>query len=123
MKPATRNRNSVHMTAESEIAAKIDSAVANGTLLDYDSTPSHSITVRVTDQGGLSFDKPFVINLTNVNEAPNGATLTGTSVAENAANGAVVGTLAGTDPDAGTIFSYMLIDNAGGRFAREKLHL
>src|SRR5207244_356838 len=91
--------------------------VANGTLLDYDSTPSHSITVRVTDQGGLSIDKPFVINLTNVNEATNGATLTGTSVAENATNGAVVGALAGTDPDAGTIFSYTLIDNAGGRFA------
>src|SRR5262249_13447255 len=60
--------------------------VANGTLLDYESATSHAITVRVTDQGGLTFDKGFTIALTNVA----GVTLTGTSAAN---------TLTGTGED------------------------
>ena len=91
--------------------------VANGSALDYDTTPSHAITVRVTDQGGLTLDKAFTINLTNVNEAPSGASLSGGTVTENAANGTVVGTVTGSDPDAGASLSYSLLDNAGGRFA------
>ena len=42
--------------------------VADGTLLDYESATSHSVTVRVTDAGGLTYDETFTINLTNVNE-------------------------------------------------------
>jgi len=60
--------------------------VANGSLLDYDSAASHTITVRVTDQGGLVFDKAFTITLTNVA----GSTLTGTAGAN---------TLTGTGED------------------------
>jgi hypothetical protein len=44
--------------------------VANGTLLDYDTTASHTIVVRTTDQAGVTFDKTMTINLTNVNEGP-----------------------------------------------------
>ena len=44
--------------------------MADGTLLDYESATSHSVTVRVTDAGGLTYDETFTINLTNVNEAP-----------------------------------------------------
>jgi hypothetical protein len=39
-------------------------------LLDYESATSHSVTVRVTDAGGLTYDETFVINLINVYEAP-----------------------------------------------------
>ena len=75
--------------------------VANGTLLDYEAATSHDVTVRVTDQGGLTFDKTFTLALTNVNEAPTNATMSGGSVAENAANGTVVGTVTGVDPEPG----------------------
>ncbi|MEY9427047.1 hypothetical protein ABH975_002362 [Bradyrhizobium ottawaense] len=92
-------------------------SVANGALLDYETTNSHNITVRVTDQGGLTVDKTFTIGITNVNEAATGATLSANSVAENSANGTVVGTVSGTDPDAGATLSYSLANNAGGRFA------
>ena len=92
-------------------------SVAAGAVIDYESATSHNVTVRITDQGGLSFDKAFTITLTNVNEAPANATLTGGSVAENAANGTAVGTVAGVDPDAGNTFTYSLTANAGGRFA------
>jgi Ca2+-binding RTX toxin-like protein len=90
--------------------------VANGALLDHEGAASHSVVVRVTDQGGFTFDKSFALNVTDVNEAPTGAELTGGSVAENAANGTVVGTVAGVDPDAGATLTYALTDNAGGRF-------
>ncbi|WP_192871710.1 beta strand repeat-containing protein, partial [Variovorax sp. JS1663] len=39
-----------------------------------------------------------------------------TAVAENAAAGAVVGTVRGADVDAGETFTYSLVNNAGGRF-------
>ena len=54
-------------------------------LLDYESATSHAITVRVTDQAGLTFDKTFTIKVTNINEAPTNATLSGGTVAENSA--------------------------------------
>jgi hypothetical protein len=53
----------------------------------------------------------------NVNHAPTDATLIGGSVRGHAANGTHVGTVTGADPDAGNILSYLLLDDAGGRFA------
>ena len=44
--------------------------VAAGASLDYETATSHSVTVRATDQGGLSFSKSFTISVTGVNEAP-----------------------------------------------------
>ncbi|HBR50076.1 MAG TPA: hypothetical protein DEA71_08315, partial [Nitrospira sp.] len=90
--------------------------VANGTLLDYDTATSHTITVRVTDSGGLTYDETFTINLTNVNETPTDLSLSANTVAENAANGTVVGTVSGTDPDSGDTKTYSFTDSAGGRF-------
>ncbi len=91
--------------------------VADGSLLDYESAMSHSVTVRVTDSGGLTYDETFAINLTNVNEAPTALNLSGATVAENAVNGMVVGTVAVINPDAGDTHIYSLTSDAGGRFA------
>ena len=44
--------------------------VANGTLLNFEAAASHSVTVRVTDSGGLTYDETFTINLNDGNEAP-----------------------------------------------------
>ena len=35
-----------------------------------DPATSHNVTVRATDQDGLTFDQSFTIAVTNVNEAP-----------------------------------------------------
>jgi hypothetical protein len=91
--------------------------VANGTLLNYEGATSHDVTVRVIDQGGLTLDKVFTLNVANVNEAPTNTTLTGGAVAENATNGTAVGTVDAVDQDAGATLTYSLTDNAGGRFA------
>ena len=68
-----------------------------------------------TDQGGLFIDKSFTIAVTNVNEAPTGATLSG-SVQENAANGTVVGTISG-------ILLAMLMNNGGGAWDNAKKYI
>jgi hypothetical protein len=65
--------------------------VANSSLLNFESTPTSTIVVRTTDQGGLTFDKTVTINLTNVNEAPeldNTGNMTLTSITEDQTNNA-----------------------------------
>ena len=50
-----------------------DITVANSYLLDYESATSYTVTVRVTDAGGLTYDEVVTINLTDVveqNSAP-----------------------------------------------------
>ena len=91
--------------------------VANGSLLNFEAGTSHNVQVRVTDSAGNTFTKTIAVGVSNVNEAPTNVALSTSSVAENAANGAVVGALSATDPDAGESFTYTLLDNAGGRFA------
>lgn len=41
-----------------------------GSTLDYEAQGSYAVTVRSTDQGGLTYDKALTINLMDVNEAP-----------------------------------------------------
>ena len=74
--------------------------VANSTPLDFETTPTFSLTVRVTDNGAtpLSAQATITINLTNVNEAPVIGNFMFT-IPENSPNGTVVGTVSGTDPD------------------------
>ena len=48
---------------------------------DYEVANSYSVTVRVTDGGGLTYDETFTINVTDVNEAPTDITLSNASVA------------------------------------------
>ncbi len=44
--------------------------VADGTLLNFESSTQHSVTVTSTDANGLSLTQVFAIVVTNVNEAP-----------------------------------------------------
>lgn len=52
-----------------------------------------------------------------IGTAPTDAIWTGGTVAENAANGTVVGKVSGIDPDPFETLSYSLVSSAGGRFA------
>ncbi len=40
--------------------------VKAGAVLDFETTASQTVVIQVTDQGGLSYEKQFTINLTNV---------------------------------------------------------
>ncbi|WP_201862904.1 hypothetical protein [Microvirga soli] len=60
---------------------KIDGSqlrVNTGTLLDHEQAKSHSVRVKVTDQGGLSYEKSFVIDVDDVAQE----TVTGTAANE-----------------------------------------
>ena len=78
-----------------------------------------SIDVRVTatDDHGASIDDVFQLTTANTNDAPDDLSLSNASVNENVATGTVVGTVTGTDADAGDTLTYSLVDDAGGRFA------
>ncbi|MCP8940836.1 family 16 glycosylhydrolase [Alsobacter sp. SYSU M60028] len=89
--------------------------VVNGPL-DYESAASHDITVRVTDETGLSFDKSVRLAVTDVNEAPYGLALSSDHVAAGSATGAIVGLVTVQDPDAEDVPTLTLADDAGGRF-------
>ncbi|MCA9062796.1 MAG: DUF4347 domain-containing protein, partial [Planctomycetaceae bacterium] len=92
-------------------------AVKNGAVFDPINDPPRNITVRVTDSVGNTYDEIFTINPTPVNQTPTSLTFTPSVTAENAANGTVVGTAIGGDPDIGDTLTYSLIFDAGGRFA------
>ncbi|MDQ8023972.1 MAG: cadherin domain-containing protein, partial [Moraxellaceae bacterium] len=96
--------------------------VADGSLLDFESANSHSITVRATSADGSFSDEVFIISVADTNEGAIGSLsdsdASANAVAENAANGTTVGVTAlATDPDGSDTVSYSLTDNAGGRFS------
>ncbi|MBX9660986.1 MAG: tandem-95 repeat protein, partial [Nitrospiraceae bacterium] len=84
--------------------------VANSSLLDYETATSHSVTVRVTDSGGLTYDETFTINLTNVNEAPTGADAAVT-IAEDTSHTLTTANFGFSDVDAGDSLSAVRIDS------------
>ncbi len=101
--------------------------VANGATLDFETDKFHEITVEVTDKYGNTYVDTLHVTINDLaegqNQAPTGIALDSIEVVENAADGAVVGALDSSDPDAGDSATYSLLDDAGGRFAINGDHL
>ena len=92
---------------------------ANGVLLDYESSTSHSISVRVTDAEGGTYDETITISLINVNDAPvitsnGGAATAAINVDENTTS---VTTVTSTDVDGGTASYSIIGGNDAGLFS------
>ena len=94
--------------------------VNSSAALDFETTPSFSLTVEATDDGSppLSASTTVTINVTDVNEnqapVPSGGPF---SLPENSLNGTSVGTVAANDPDAGQTHTFAIIGgNTGGAF-------
>ncbi len=87
--------------------------------LNYEVIQSVALIIRVVDNGNpaLSAQATVTVLLTNVNETP--AITGGTfSLAENSPNGTAVGSVSGSDPDAGQTLTYSIVSgNTGGAFA------
>ncbi|MBK9308524.1 MAG: hypothetical protein IPM58_15915 [Nitrospira sp.] len=82
------------------------------------STATRQVTFELTDgDGGTATPATKLVNVQATNDAPTDLSLSSNTVAENAANGTVVGIVSGTDPDSGDTKTYSLTDTAGGRFA------
>ena len=99
--------------------------VKDGSRLDFETSPTHEIKLRVTDSHGLSTEKSFTIHVLDMADLPPPADshvpvdvlISGNWIVENAKSGTVIGLLHTIDPDQGDSFTYDLINNAAGRFA------
>jgi VCBS repeat-containing protein len=80
---------------------------------NYEVKSSYSVRVRTTDQDGLWYEKAFTVTINNLNETPTNIALSANAINENVDANTVVGTLSGTDPDAGNTFTYSLVAGAG----------
>ncbi|WP_350333054.1 cadherin domain-containing protein [Coralliovum pocilloporae] len=85
-------------------------SVADGSKLDHESDASHTVTVLSTSSDGSTSSETFTINVGDVNEGPTDISISGDTVAENAA-GATVGTLSTTDEDVGDTHTYTVSDS------------
>jgi methionine-rich copper-binding protein CopC len=83
---------------------------------NFENKSSYSLRVRSTDNGvpALSFDKQFMITVTNANEAPTAIALTNSAIDENAPAATVIGTLSSSDPDMPDSFSYSIVAGLDG---------
>jgi hypothetical protein len=68
----------------------VDGQLRTAAAFDFETANTFLIRVLSADQGGLSYEKPFTITVTDVNEAPTGVSLTNatTSIAENTSTAA-----------------------------------
>ncbi len=84
--------------------------VADSSQLDFETTSTFNLTVKVTDDGigHLSDTAVITINLSDVNELPVITNQTFT-LPENSLNGSIVGTVFATDSDAGDNLSFSII--------------
>jgi len=86
--------------------------VNTSSALDYESVPSFSLYIQVSD-GLHSASDNVTVTLNNVNEAPSDLNLSVSSVNENVAGNTTTGTLSTTDVDAADTFTYTLVAGIG----------
>ena len=85
--------------------------LTTATALDYETTPSYTLAVTVTDDGipALSATASVTVDLLDVNEAPSLAdSVGGDGEVDQLYSGSIGGT--GSDPDAGDTLSYSMVD-------------
>ena len=80
---------------------------------NFEVKSSYSVTVRVSDNDGASYDETLTVSVINVNEVATDINLSSSIIAENAAINATVGTLSNDDPDGGQTFVYSLVSGVG----------
>jgi hypothetical protein len=91
----------------------IDSAtgqitVADNAKLDYETAPSHSLTIQVKDTGDLTDTFTTTVSVTGVNEEPL-LTDYAFNIDENTGSGTRLGRISASDPDMGDALIYSII--------------
>ncbi len=81
--------------------------------INYETDPSLSVRVRVTDIGGLFSEEIFTITVSNLNETPTDVSLSKSSIQENVSIGSVFGVFSTTDEDFGDSFTYSFVAGSG----------
>ena len=91
----------------------VDNVLRTARQLDYEQCSSYPIRVRVMDSGGLWFEQTLSVAVGDANEAPTGVAISNDQVQADRPAGRVVGTFLGSDPDAGAVLTYSLVDGEG----------
>ena len=78
---------------------------------NFETETELAVVLVVTDAKGLSVEKRFVFAVNDVNEVPQGITISHESIAENAAIGTEIGELGASDVDAGDTHVFALLDD------------
>lgn len=87
-----------------------------GVPLNFEAKTTYAVTVSAGDSsvaGSVPVTATFTLAITDTNEAPTDLTLSPASVAENAPIGSPVGVLTATDPDAGSTFTFTMVEGTG----------
>jgi hypothetical protein len=95
-------------------------SVNNSSAINYLTNPVFNLIVRVTEVNGnnLFDDASVTINVLQGTNQPPVILNQSFSIAENSANGTLVGTVVASDPDAGQILTYSILSgNTGSAFA------
>jgi len=91
--------------------------IENGNLktaqaFDFETKTSYTVKVETND-GELTYQKEFNIQVNNVNEGPSNIALDNNQIQENLAPGVVVGNLTTKDIDVGDTHTYKLVNSVG----------
>jgi hypothetical protein len=89
-------------------------------VFDYETKSSYSVRVRSTDQGGLSFEKIFTINVTDVQEDVTAPVTLITALPAASTSRTINIAVTGNDPGAGAsgVLEYDLYVSSGGAFTK-----
>jgi len=90
----------------------------SGEEFDFESKDSMFIRIRTTDQRDETFDKAFIITISDINEgagnlAPEDITLSTNTIDENQLSGTLIGMFTSMDPNSGDVHAYQLVDGLG----------
>lgn len=93
----------------------------SGAILDFETNPLQSVTVRATDSSGNSREQIVTFQVADANDEPSGVAFASSasssvSLFENPRNGDVIGQLVAVDQDALDFNNLTLIDDGGGAF-------
>ncbi len=93
-------------------------SIVNGELLsnasfNFEEKQSYSIDVETDDNRGGTYQRTFLVSISNVNDVPSMLSITNQSIAENQAVGTLVGNFNTTDEDMGDSHNYNLVSGLG----------
>jgi uncharacterized protein YjdB len=93
-------------------------AIQNDTLktaaiFDYETKNSYKVRIRVVDNGGLSYEKAFTININDVNEPITDVLLSNSDVLEKSTLKTSIGSFTSIDPDANETSTYSFVSGKG----------
>jgi Ca2+-binding RTX toxin-like protein len=91
------------------------------TILDFETSPLQSVTVRATDSSGNAIERVVSFQVADANDIPSNVAFASsgsstTFLSENPGNGQVIGVLEAVDQDPFDINQLTLIDDGGGAF-------